>query len=85
MASTSVHLPESLVDRLDALASERGTSRNRVIVEACEALLAEQQGSWPPGFFEPLPDADLALLQDAGAEMEAAIYAGRRDRPVEAL
>ena len=86
MASTSVYLPTALVERLDRLAAERGTSRNRIILMACEELLAGERGEWPAGFFEPtVTEDDLAILQDAGQEMEAAIYSARRDRPVPAL
>lgn len=86
MASTSVHLPPALVEALDRLAEARGSSRNRIIVEACERLLAEERGEWPAGFFgADLPPRDLELLRDASLEMEAAIYASRRDRPVRPL
>ena len=83
MASTSVYLPMELVERLDRLAARWGTSRNRVILQACEALLDKQQGEWSPDFFDsPLSKDELALLRDAGEEMEAVIYAARRDRAV---
>ena len=86
MASTSVHLPDTLVERLDQLAAERGVSRNRVIVQACEKLLSERETDWPRGFFEaPLPKDDLALLRSAGQELEQAVYAARRERPVPLL
>lgn len=36
---------------------------------------------WPPGFLdESLSAADQAVLQEAGHEMEDAIYRSRRDR-----
>ena len=86
MASTSVHLPPSLVEKLDRLAAERGTSRNRIILQACEDLLKEQRGDWPGGFFEAIHSPeDQAMLREAGVEMESAIYAARRDRPVVSL
>lgn len=34
MASTSVHLPAPIVEQLDRVAAARGTSRNRVILQA---------------------------------------------------
>lgn len=61
---------------------ERRTSRNRLIVEACEALVDAGRGDWPAGFFDLVDPDDVALLRDAGADMEAAIYAARRDRAV---
>jgi hypothetical protein len=81
MASTSVHLPPALVAQLDQLAARRGTSRNRVILQACEALLAAEPGDWPPGFFQSdLSPDDQALLDAAVEEMEAAILVSRRNR-----
>lgn len=81
MASTSVHLPPALVDAIDEIAARRGTSRNRVIVQACEALVAAEPGAWPPGFFETeLTPEEQAMLQTAGEEMEATTPASRRDK-----
>ena len=86
MASTSVHLPAVIVERLDRLAAARGTSRNRVILQACEELLAEHHGDWPPGFFESaLRPAEIAELRSGGGDMEAAILAARHDREVPPL
>ena len=86
MASTSVHLPAAIVEQLDRVAAERGTSRNRVILQACEELLAEHQGDWPTGFFESvLGPLDLEELRAGGREMEGAILASRRDRAVPPL
>jgi hypothetical protein len=81
MASISMHLPPALVAQLDAIAARRGTSRDRLIVQACEALLAAEPGVWPPGFFETeLTPEEQAILQTAGEEMEATILASRRDK-----
>ena len=81
MATTSVHLPPDVVEQLDRLANRRGTSRNRIIVEACQRLLDAQRGEWPQGFFESeLTEEDEALLRDAGLEMEQAVYHARRNR-----
>lgn len=86
MASTSVHLPASVVERLDRLAADRGVSRNRIILEACENLLAEPRSRWPVGFFEAGPvGPELELLRAAGREMEEAIYASRLERAVPPL
>ena len=51
MGSTSVHLPDNLLKGLDELATESGTSRNRLIVRACQALVSTTRKSWPAGFF----------------------------------
>lgn len=86
MASTSVHLPAGIVEQLDRLAAERGTSRNRIILEACEGLIAQRRGDWPAGFFESeLGPEDLDELRSAGTEMESAILQSRRARPVPPL
>jgi hypothetical protein len=86
MASTSAYLPPSVVEGLDRIAAERGVSRNRVILEACERYLEEHGGEWPAGFFHAdLSAEDLAELRAGGRELEDAIYAARRDRPVPSL
>ena len=86
MASTSVYLPPHIVAQLDCVAAERGASRNRVILQACEDLLALHRGDWPAGFFETaLAPGDLDDLQWGGQEMEAAILAARRNRPITPL
>ena len=86
MASTSVHLPPAIVEQLDRLAARVGTSRNRVILRACEALLAEDRGDWPAEFFHVALDAgDLEELRAGGQDMEAAILAARHDREVPPL
>jgi hypothetical protein len=83
MTSTSVHFPEDLLQRLDRLAVARGTSRNRLIVEACATFLEAERGEWPRGFFDsPIAPDDLALLREAGRELESAILGARRDHAV---
>lgn len=86
MASTSVHLPAPIVEKLDRLAAERHTSRNRVILLACEAYLGEHQADWPESYFSAsLSAEDLEELRSAGQEMESTILAARRDRGVPPL
>ncbi len=51
MASTSVHFPPELIERLDRIARETGSSRNRLIVKACEAYVEQARGEWPEDFF----------------------------------
>lgn len=87
MPSTTVHLPDELVARLDHVARSRGISRNRVVVEACERLVATEQGEWPAGFFDraDLSVEDRETLREAGRDMERAIVQGRRNRPVPPL
>ncbi len=82
MASTSIHFPRGLLDRLDAVASERGTSRNKLVVDACVALLEQERREWPDGFFSnsDLSPEDLAELRAVGSSFYDAIVAARRDR-----
>jgi predicted transcriptional regulator len=82
VASTSVHLPPDVVEGLDRLAAESGTSRNRLVVEACRRLIREEAGQWPEGFFsnEHLSATELRELEEAGAEMLEAIRRARRSR-----
>ena len=75
MASTSVHLPEVLLRRLDRLAARIGLSRNRLIIRACEALVEEDLGEWPDGFF-----ADDRLSAEELEEMRCGV-----DQMVEAI
>ena len=64
MTSTSVHLPAAIVEKLDRLAAQHGTSRNRIILLACEKLLAERRVEWPAAFFDSdLPADDRPACQ----------------------
>ena len=85
MASTSVHLPEELIERLDRLARESDKSRNQVILEACEAYLGGAREEWPDDFFSRnrLARSDVKMLQDLLEEWLETIQAGRRNRTVE--
>ncbi len=87
MASTSVHLSRELVDKLDEVAARRGVSRNRVIVEACEELVAGERGQWPAAFFDndDRSAAQLTVLAEAGRDLEEAVLSTRRDRTVAPL
>ena len=82
MGSTSVHLPDNLLKELDELAAESGTSRNRLIVRACQVLVTATRKSWPAGFFrdDHLDERDLAELKAGGKELLEAITRTRRSR-----
>ena len=82
MANSSVHFPREVVARLDKAAKRLRVSRNRLIVRACEQYLeqADAEGSWPPDFFEPLPEAERRELEAARNEMEEAINSSRKSR-----
>lgn len=81
MPSTSVHFPDFLIEELDRFATERGVSRNRLIVEACRATLRQHQ-EWPEDFFDDsrfLP-RDLEDLRRSAADFDEKLVQSRRDR-----
>jgi hypothetical protein len=81
MPSTTVHIPDALLTKIDQIVSEQGISRNRFIIQACEEALQNNAGRWPEDFFEPdLSAANLRLLKEGVAEMEAAIMQMRKNR-----
>ncbi|MBA3031161.1 MAG: hypothetical protein FP816_20430 [Desulfobacteraceae bacterium] len=81
MPSTTVHIPEDLLLKIDKLIKEKKISRNRFIIEACQNALKNQEGKWPKDFFdERLCSEDLELLTEAGFEMESAILNSRKNR-----
>lgn len=79
MPSSSVHFPEGLLDALDRLAEARGVSRNRLVVEACRALIERQARRWPAGFFEARDPAVLAVLR-GGDDFLAGVREARVSR-----
>ena len=81
MPSTTVHIPDKLLSKMDQIVKEKGISRNRFIIQACEQALNNDAGQWPEDFFEPgLSDEKLRLLREGVAEMEEAIMNMRRNR-----
>ena len=81
MPSTTVHLPDPLLKKIDQIVKEVGISRNRFIIQACEQALQNNAGRWPEDFFEPdISAANLKLLKEGVAEMEAAIMRVRKNR-----
>ena len=86
MPSTTVHLPDQLLSKIDQLVKEKGISRNRFIVQACERAVNDSAGKWPEGFFESaLSEEDLELLRDSVSEMESEILGRRKSRRGNAL
>jgi len=45
--TTTIHISDDLLERIDQRARALGTSRNRLIVEAIETSLGSK-GTWPP-------------------------------------
>ena len=81
MPSTTVHLPDNLLAKIDQVVKEMEISRNRFIIQACEQALNDSAGQWPENFFEPeLYEDDLHLLREGVEEMEDAILSKRRNR-----
>ena len=81
MPSTTVHLPDALLSKIDQIVKEIGISRNRFIIKACEEALQNNAGNWPKNFFEPeLSPGNLKLLKAGVAEMESAILKKRKNR-----
>ena len=81
MPNASVYFPQSLLGALDRLAQERGTSRNRLIVESCQRVVEERK-RWPADLFlnDHLSEADLRLLREGEDEFLDAIEGARRSR-----
>jgi predicted transcriptional regulator len=70
-STTSIRLPEDLIDALDRRAAAEGRTRTQLIIRAVEQALAEQPSTWSPGFLKaitsPRPELDEAVdeLMDA--------------------
>ena len=80
MGSTTVHIPDDMLARIDAIARRRGTSRNRVVLASLEAEIVRDSGEWPDAFFAPPGDAERAVLAEATREIEDVIAGSRRNR-----
>lgn len=82
MPTTTVHLPAKLLRTLDTLAARKKASRNRLVVEACQRLVQDNLGEWPPGFLETahLSPRDRKELETAGRMLERVIRGARRNR-----
>ena len=81
MPSTTVHIPNELLSKIDQAVKEKEISRNRFIIQACEHALNNIAGEWPAGFFDPdLSEEDLKILSEGVREMEQAIIDKRKNR-----
>ena len=82
MSSFSVYLPEHVKQGLDRAAERSGKSRNRLIVEACEALVRGSGGAWPQGFFDErrLSARDRSELRKGAEEIDRIVRTSRRNR-----
>jgi predicted transcriptional regulator len=81
MPSTTVHLSDRLLARIEQVVKEKEISRNRFIIKACEQALDNNAGQWPENFFmTDLKEEDFSLLKEGVEEMEEAIKKSRRNR-----
>ena len=81
MPSTTVHIPDKLLSKIDQFTKEKEISRNRFIIQACEQALNTISGEWPEGFFETnLSKKDLKMLREGVEEMEGVIIQTRKSR-----
>jgi len=81
MPSTTVHIPDQLLSKIDEIVKEKGISRNRFIKQACEQAVNNNAGKWPEGFFEPsLSKENSSLLREGVSEMEGIIISMRKNR-----
>ena len=75
------HFPPPLLGQIDAVAQRQGVSRNRFVMRACQDAIAKDAGEWPEHFFHlDLDPGELAVLREAGHEMERSIRAARHSR-----
>ena len=80
MPSTTVHIPDELLSKIDQVVKEKEISRNRFIIQACEQALNDIAGEWPEGFFDmDLSDENLEILYEGVREMEQAIMHNRKN------
>jgi hypothetical protein len=79
--NTSIHFPTPLLEQLTRLATERGVTRNALVVESCRRLV-EEHSSWPPGFFDDdrLTSAELAELRGGEQRFLDEIRKARKTR-----
>jgi len=62
--TTSIRLPEELIDALDQRAAALGLTRSQLIIQAIEQSL-EEHSAWSPGFLKaigtPRPELEEAV------------------------
>ena len=83
MPSTTVHIPDYLLSRIDQVVKKENISRNRFIIQACEQALSSYAGVWPENFFtSELDEKSLNLLEESVLEMEHNIMSRRKSRKI---
>jgi metal-responsive CopG/Arc/MetJ family transcriptional regulator len=81
--TTSIRLPEELVDALDRRAAAQGLTRSQLIIQAVEQALAEQS-DWSPRFLKAI-STTRPELDEAVDEMMDAIRSRRSRNPAPGL
>lgn len=74
---TTIHVPDQLLDRVDARAKALGMSRNRFITQALEKSLGEEEG-WSPELVHLLTRHPVS--EAAARELEATMANVARTR-----
>lgn len=82
--TTTVHLPEPLLHRLDARARALGLSRNRLIVQTLTEAFDDAQ-EWSPEFLAALDSPLSPSAADALDELTAKIGERRSTKPPPSL
>ncbi len=77
--ATSVHLPKQLLERVDARAQARGVSRNRLIIEALEQTLTQNE-TWSEEFIAEFAAPADVELETAAANMMREINAAKKSK-----
>jgi predicted transcriptional regulator len=77
--TTSIRLPEELVDALDRRAAAQGRTRSQLIIQAVEQALAEPS-DWSPRFLKAI-SAPRPELEKAVDELMQAIRSRRSRNP----
>jgi Ribbon-helix-helix protein, copG family len=81
MPSTTVHIPDDLLKKIDRFVANEGISRNKFIIGACKAQLEKGASRWPKAFFiSKLNKSDRELLEQGSREMLNAILSNRKSR-----
>lgn len=84
MPSTTIHIPDDLLETVDARAREHGLSRNRFILNAIERCLQEEE-RWSPGFLAELRTPLSRSDAEAVTRLVAAVASRRTSKPAPKL
>jgi len=69
-STTSIRLPDDLIEALDERAAALGVTRSQLIVEAVEQAL-EDRSTWSPGFLKAIGTPRPELAEAVDEVMEA--------------